>query len=387
MAGRSAVASTVPIVRPWFGTLEVEAASEVIRSGWVAQGRQVVDFEHAVAARVEARHAVAVSNCTAALHLAMVLLGVGRDDEVVVPSLSFIATANAVRYVGARPVFVDVDPVTHNVTADLVERRLTEATKAVLVVHQSGVPADIDPLRRLCEPRGLPIVEDAACAIGSTYRNRPVGNGADLAAFSFHPRKVVVTGEGGMIATTRPEWAERLRRLRDHGMSVSQFDRHNAGRAIIEQYVETGYNYRLTDIQAAIGLVQLAKLDTMLGRRRFLAERYRRGLADVPGLEMVANPPYGTTNFQSFWLVLPDDFPVARNQLLELLLAAGVSARRGIMAAHLEPPFLELDTPLLPVTERVTRQSLLLPLFHEMTESQQDRVIDVIHEAGGRSGC
>jgi dTDP-4-amino-4,6-dideoxygalactose transaminase len=371
----------VPIVRPWFGTEEVEAVSAVIRSGWVAQGSQVVEFETQVASRIEAWHGVAVSSCTAALHLALVLLGVGRGDEVVLPSLSFVATANAVRYVGASPVFVDVDPDSHDITAETVEPHLTDATKAVLVVHQCGVPADLDPLRRLCDPRGVRLVEDAACAIGSTYRNRPVGNGSELAAFSFHPRKVLVTGEGGMITTTRREWAERLRRLRDHGMSVSQFDRHNASQPIIERYLETGFNYRMTDIQAAIGLVQLRKLDEMLSRRRTLAQRYISGLADLPGIQLVDDPPYGTTNFQSFWAMLPDDFPVTRNDLLGLLFDAGVSARRGIMAAHLEPAFADVTSPPLPVTERVTRQSLLLPLFHDMTTAQQDHVIDVIRKA------
>jgi dTDP-4-amino-4,6-dideoxygalactose transaminase len=371
----------VPIVRPWFDEREAEAVARTIQSRWVAQGPKVVEFEGRFAERAGAEHAVAVSNCTSALHLALLVLGVGPGDEVIVPSLSFIATANAVRYVGATPRFVDVDPATHNTTAEGVHAALTDATRAVIAVHQSGVPADIDALRRVCEPRGVEVVEDAACAIGSTYRGRPVGKGAPLAAFSFHPRKVLVTGEGGMVTTTRSDWAARLRRLRDHGMSVSQFDRHKAGKPVIEEYLETGFNYRMTDIQAAVGLVQLDKLTAMLERKREQAERYTRGLGEIPGIELVSDPPYGTTNYQSYWVVLPDDFAVDRNELLELLLAAGVSARRGIMAAHLEPAFADVASPPLPVTERVTRQSLLLPLFHELTDAQQDHIVDVIRAA------
>ena len=372
----------IPIVRPWFDEQEAAAAADVVRSRWVAQGRQVVEFESRFAERVGADHAVAVTNCTAGLHLALVILGVGPGDEVIVPSLSFIATANAVRYVGATPVFVDVDPATHNVTPEGVGAAITAATKAVIAVHQSGVPADVDGLQRVCEPRGVAVVEDAACAIGSTYRGRPVGQGASLAAFSFHPRKVLVTGEGGMVTTTNPEWAKRLRRLRDHGMSVSQFDRHNSDKPIIEAYLETGFNYRMTDMQAAIGLVQLGKLDTMLERRRAQAARYTAGLGDIPGIQLSADPVHGATSFQSYWVVLPDDFPVDRNELLALLLAAGVSARRGIMAAHLEPAFTDVTSRPLPITERITHQSLLLPLFHEMTDGQQDHIISAIHRAG-----
>jgi dTDP-4-amino-4,6-dideoxygalactose transaminase len=372
----------VPIVRPWFDEREVEAAAEAIRSRWVAQGRHVVEFESRFAQRAGAEHAIAVSNCTAALHLALAVLDIGPGDEVIVPSLSFIATANVVRYVGATPVFVDVDPSTHNVTPELVKAAISGRTRAVIAVHQSGVPADVDALGGVCDPHGVHVVEDAACAIGSTYHHRPVGQCAGLAAFSFHPRKVLVTGEGGMVTTTRRDWAERLRRLRDHGMSVSQFERHNADRPIIEEYLETGFNYRLTDVQAAIGLVQLEKLAAMLERRRAQAERYTAGLGDIPGVELVADPPHGTTNYQSYWVVLPDEFPVDRNELLGILLSAGISARRGIMAAHLEPAFAGEASPPLPVTERVTRQSLLLPLFHEMTDAQQDHIVDTIRRAG-----
>jgi perosamine synthetase len=300
-----------------------------------------------------------------------------------VPSLSFIATANAPTYVGATPVFADVDPVTQDLTAKTIEQVLSPATRAVIVVHQCGMPADLAAIHELCDPAGVAVIEDAACAIGSTYRGEPIGTGSELVAFSFHPRKVITTGEGGMLATSDAELAGRLRRLREHGMSVSAAERHAAGRVIIERYLETGFNFRMTDVQAAIGLVQLSRLDEIVARRRRLAGRYRELLRDVPGLEMPVDPSYGETNHQSFWVVLPDGFPVERDELLERLLDAGISARRGIMAAHLEPAHAERSHGDLAVTERLTRRSLLLPLFHEMTEQEQDRVAAALRREAG----
>jgi dTDP-4-amino-4,6-dideoxygalactose transaminase len=377
--------STIPIMRPWLGDEEAAAASEAIASGWVAQGPRVAAFEQAFAQRVGAPHAVAVSSCTTALHLCLVVLGVGPGDEVVLPSLSFIATANAARYVGATPVFADVDAQTQNLTAKTIEQVLSPATRAVIVVHQGGTPADLDAVHQLCDPLGVAVVEDAACAIGATYKGLPIGAGADLAAFSFHPRKVITTGEGGMVTTTRADWAERLRRLREHGMNVSAAARHTSGTPVIERYLETGFNYRMTDIQAAIGLVQLGRLDAIVRRRRALAARYQELLADVPGLGTVADPAYGTTNYQSFWVALPDDFPSSRNQLLGRMTAAGISPRRGIMAAHLEPAYQGHPHGELAITEWLTQQTLLLPLFHQLTEAEQDRVVAVLREEAGVS--
>lgn len=373
----------IPVMIPWLGEEEAAAASEAVLSGWVAQGPRVAAFERAFAERVGAEHAVAVSSCTTALHLSLVALGLGAGDEVVVPSLSFIATANAVRYVGAEPVFADVDPDTGNLTPATVEVVRTPRTKAVLAVHQGGVPADVHALRAACADWDLPLVEDAACAIGSTVGGKPVGHGALLAAWSFHPRKLVTTGEGGMVTTDDAEWAARLRRLREHGMNASAAERHASDRPVLESYLEVGFNYRMTDVQAAIGLVQLGKLDTMIARRRELAARYAQLLHDVPGLTPVSDPPHGQSNFQSYWVLLAEDFPVGRDDLLAALAAAGVSARRGIMAAHLEPAYADHPRAPLPVTERLTRDSLILPLFHTMTEAQQDRVVAVLREQAG----
>lgn len=377
-------ADRIPVMIPWLGEEEARAASDAVLSGWVAQGPRVAAFERAFAERVGAEHAIAVSSCTTALHLALVALGIGPGDEVVVPSLSFIATANAVRYVGAEPVFADVDPATGNLTAATVDAVRFPRTKAVLVVHQGGVPADVHSLRAACAEWGLPLVEDAACAIGSTVGGKPVGQDALIAAWSFHPRKLVTTGEGGMITTDDAEWAARLRRLREHGMNSSAAERHSSSKPVLESYLEVGYNYRMTDVQAAIGLVQLGKLDAMIARRRELAARYDELLRDVPGLTPVRDPEHGQSNFQSYWVLLAEDFPVGRDDLLAALAEAGISARRGIMASHLEPAYEGRPGVPLPATERISRDSLILPLFHTLTEAQQDRVVEALREQARR---
>ncbi|AXE27568.1 glutamine--scyllo-inositol aminotransferase [Streptomyces globosus] len=369
---------------PWLGEEEARAAADAVLSGWVAQGPRVADFERAFAERVGAEHGIAVSSCTTALHLALIALDLGPGDEVVVPSLSFIATANAVLYTGARPVFADVEEATGNLTPQTVDAVRTPRTKAVLAVHQGGVPADVHALRAACADWGTALVEDAACGIGATVGGKSVGQGALIAAWSFHPRKVITTGEGGMVTTDDAARAERLRRLREHGMSVSAAQRHASSRPVAESYLEVGYNYRMTDIQAAVGLVQLGRLDAVVARRRALAARYARLLAPIPGLRPVRDPAHGEGNFQSYWVLLAEDFPVGRDALLEALADAGISARRGIMAAHLEPAYAGHTAAPLPVTERISRNSLILPLFHTMTHAQQDRVAAVLHaQAGG----
>lgn len=370
----------IPVMRPWLGKEEAEAAAEAVASGWIAQGPRVREFEAAFAAAIGAPHAVAVSSCTTALHLAMIVAGVGPGDEVVVPSLSFIATANAVRYVGAQPVFADVDLTTQNLTPQTVEPHLTDRTRAVILVDQAGIPADLDAMRTLCDPLHVTVIEDAACAAGSKYRGHPAGARAALAAFSFHPRKLLTTGEGGMLVTHDGATAARLRRLREHGMDISAADRHLSQQPVIERYTEVGFNFRMTDIQAAVGLVQLGKLPEMVARRRALAQRYQELLSGIPGLRTSEDPPHGETNYQSFWMLLPEEYAVGRDELMRLLADAGVSARRGIMAAHLEPAYADVSLSL-PVTERLTRHSLILPLFHDMTKAQQEHVASVVTSA------
>lgn len=371
--------SRVNVMVPFLGEEEVEAVSEVLRSGWVAQGPRVAAFEQAFAAAVAAEHAVATSSCTTALQLALRVVGVGPGDEVVVPSFSFVATTNVVVHAGAAPVFADVDAVTGNLTAETIAGALSPRTRAVIVVDQGGVPVDLDPIRALCDPRGVTVVEDAACGAGSTYRGRPVGAGAEVAAWSFHPRKILTTGEGGMLTTARADWAERARRLREHAMSVSAAERHGQLLAPAESYDEVGFNFRMTDLQAAVGLVQLGRLPAIVERRRSLAATYAKYLDEIPELRAVADPPWGTCNFQSFWVEVTPPSPVTRDGLLARLARAEISARRGIMSTHRQPPYAHLSVPgALPVTERLTDRTLILPLFHQLDESEQGRVIAVL---------
>lgn len=371
----------INVMKPWFGDEEAAAVAEVVRSGWVAQGPRVAEFESAFAGHMQAPHGVAVSNCTTALHLALVVAEVPTGSDVIVPSFSFIATTNAPTYVGANPVFADVDPDTGNLTAQTVEAALTPSTTAVIVVDQGGEPVDLDGIRAVCDPRGVVVVEDAACGAGSTYKGRPVGAGADVSAWSFHPRKLLTTGEGGMLTTVHEEWAQRARRLREHGMSVSAAARHASTLPPAEEYLERGFNYRMTDLQAAVGLVQLGRLPQMVARRRELASAYVAGLADVAGLRCVADPAYGTSNFQSFWVEVGPEYPLDREGLMAHLATRDISARRGIMAAHRQPAYAAQPHGPLPVTERLTDNTVILPLFHQMTEAEQARVVDALRDA------
>jgi perosamine synthetase len=365
----------VPFARPYLTGTEGAAVAEVIATGWVSQGPKVREFEAAFAARVGAPDAIATTSCTTALHLALYASGVGPGDEVIVPSLSFIATANAVWQCGATPVFADIDPDTYNLDPAGAERAITPRTRAIMPVHQVGLPADMDPFLELGERYGVTIVEDAACAIGATYKGRPIGSLGPLSCFSLHPRKVITTGEGGMIAVHDPEIAERMRRLRAHGMDMSDLARHNAQDVIFERYQEQGFNVRMTDMQAAMGLCQLEALDFILAERRRLAERYTSALAGIPGLEPPYEPAYSVRAWQSYCVRVKGPATVGRTVLMRRLLADGIPTRRGVMAIHHEAPYAGCAAPL-PHTDAAAHEVVMLPLFPGLTDEQQDYVID-----------
>lgn len=367
----------IPITKPFVGADEAEAARAVVTSGWLSQGPKVAEFERIFAEYCGTADAVAVSNCTTALHLALLVLGIGPGDEVICPSMSFIATANSIAYTGATPVFADVDPRTFNLDPDAAEAAIGPRTRAIMPVHQIGLPVDLDRFRALGARHGVKVVEDAACAIGSRYRGQPIGGHSEMACFSFHPRKVITTGEGGMITTNNPEYARRLRLLRQHGMSVSDAVRHGAKNVVIEEYVCLGYNYRMTDVQAAIGIEQMKRLGEIVGRRRELAARYDAALAGHPWLRTPFVPEYAEPNYQSYAVTLTDEAPLTRNDLMQRFLDAGVATRRGVMLSHCEAPYRGCaGTRPLPKSEEASSQSLLLPLFPTMTPAEQDLVLD-----------
>jgi perosamine synthetase len=372
---------SIPVARPSIGEGEELAVLEVLRSGWITQGPRVAEFERAFSAYIGCRHAIAVSSCTTALQLTLLAQGVGPGDEVICPSLSFIATANSIASTGATPIFADIDPETYNIDPQQVEGLITERTRAILVVHQIGLAADMDALSAIAQRHNLPIIEDAACAIGSSYNSeligRPIGR---MACFSFHPRKILTTGEGGMITTDEDQLAERLRRLRQHAMSLSDVARHNARTIATETYDEVGYNYRMTDMQAAIGMVQLERLPSFLARRRALAARYTEALQALPWLACPTVPANCEHNYQSYMVRLTDRVADTRDGIMQRLLEQNISTRRSIMAIHREIPYHSARWEAsLPVTTRVADTGFILPLFHEMTEEDQDRVINALH--------
>ena len=392
----------VPVARPQLGREEAAAAERAILSGWVTQGPEVAALEREFASYVGSEHACAVSSGTTALHLALLAVGVRPGDEVITVSHSYIATANSIRYCGALPVFVDIEPATFNINPEKIEAALSDRTRAILCVHQMGMPCDLEAILEIAQKRSIRIVEDAACAIGSEISwhgqwekiGKPHG---DVACFSFHPRKLLTTGDGGMLTTADPEIDRKFRLWRQHGMSVPDTVRHSSAQVVFESYPELGFNYRLTDIQAAIGREQLKRLPQAISVRREMASRYRQLLSDIPGLTTPSEPEWARTNWQSYCVRLPEG--ANQREVMQDMLDAGIATRRGIMCAHLEAAYADPGSwrcpggrnrtnetcPNLAESERAQRQGVILPLFSDMTDEQQARVASVLREACRRN--
>jgi perosamine synthetase len=377
----------IPVARPWLDERDATAASRAILSGWVTQGPEVAAFEREFAASVGASHACAVSNCTSALHLALMAVEVGPGDEVITVSHSYIATANSIRYCGATPVFVDIDASTFNLNPDLLEAAITARTRAILCVHQMGMPCDLSAIVRVARRHSLPVIEDAACAIGSEI----LWNGewakigrphADVACFSFHPRKIITTGDGGMLTTANSEFDHKFRRLRQHSMSVPDAVRHASEHVTFEEYAVLGYNYRMTDIQAAVGREQLKRLPEIIARRRELAGRYHELLANIRGVAVPYEPFFARSNWQSYAVRLPH--ACVQRAVMQFMLDRGIATRRGVMCAHREPAYRrEHYRAAGPLAESEAAQdrAIILPLFHQMTSPEQERVAEILTEA------
>ena len=379
----------IPIAKPFIGEEEEASVLKTLRSGWLSQGPAVAEFEKQFAAFVGAKHAIALSSCTTALHLAFVAADLAPGDEVLCPSLSFIATANSIRYVGATPIFVDIDPRTFNIDPSRVEAAITPRTRAILAVHQIGLPAAMNQINEIAARHNLLVIEDAACAIGSEYQGRRIGAPHSwMACFSFHPRKILTTGEGGMITTNDDRLAARLRPLRQHGMTVSDVARHSAKNVVIESYDEVGYNFRMTDMQAAIGLVQLGRVEGFIERRRTFAARYDQASRQLGWLTPPYEPEGFRHNYQSYMARLAKNAPISRDNLMQALLDRGISTRRGVMATHRELPYRDPRwSRELPETEAATDECIILPLFHQMTDEDQLFVIESIKEVAQLAAC
>lgn len=369
----------IPIAKPYLTKDEAQAAYDTILSGWITQGPKVEEFEEKFATYTNAKYAVATSNCTTALHLAMIVSGIQPGDEVICPSMSYVATANCIKYVGATPVFAEVGE-DYNIDIEDVKKRITSKTKAILIVHQIGFPADIDAFAQLCKEKNLKLIEDAACAIGSEYKGKKIGSHSELVCFSFHPRKVISTGDGGMITTSNPEFAKRLKLLRQHGMSINDRVRHQSKEVIFEDHLEVGYNYRMTDIQASIGICQLSKLDWIVEERRKIAFKYLEAFKEIDGIQLPIEKSSCKSNYQSFSILLKDEVLISRNELMQKLLEKGIATRRGIMTAHRETAYKNSGIFNLPVSEKMADKSIVIPLYIPMENSDIDFVIKNLKE-------
>lgn len=381
MSREAAIPRNIAIAKPCTGEEEWQALRGPLMSGWLTQGPQVAAFEKSFAARHGAAHAIATSSCTTALHLILVALGIGPGDEVIVPALTWVATANVVLYCGAMPVLVDIDPTTFTLDPARISEALTPRTRAVIVVHLFGLAADVDAVAHAAP--GIPIIEDAACAAGATYKGRMVGTLGVAAAFSFHPRKSITTGEGGMITTADARLASTVDKLRNHGAEVSEEQRHHGARPyLLPEFNLLGFNYRMTDLQGAVGVVQLRKLDVFIDERARWAAWYAERLAGVPWLALPSVPVGWRHGWQAYVTrVLPDRAPLPRDAIMDRLQQAGISTRPGTHAVHMLGLYRDrqgLGPDDFPEARDADRQTMAIPLHNGMSPDDYRRVAEAI---------
>lgn len=372
----------IEIARPLLGQEEWEALRAPLEDGWISQGPRVAAFEQAFARRHKVEYARATNSCTTALHLALLALGIGPGDKVIVPAFTWVATANAVRYAGAEPVFVDVNPVDFNLDTEALTTFRSRPPKALIAVHLFGLCADMDRIRDIFPE--VPIIEDAACAVGAAYKGKAAGSLGELGCFSFHPRKIITTGEGGMITTRNRDWAERIERLRNHGASQSERERHYGPRPyLLPDFEELGFNYRMTDLQGAVGAVQLTRLDAWLEERRQWSHYYREALREIPWVQ-VPEPPEGYDHsWQSFVLRIKEESaPLTRNQIMDRLMEKGISTRPGTHAVPFLGAYAYLghkpkDFPGAWVSQE---QSLAIPLHQQMVADDYEYIVSTFKD-------
>jgi perosamine synthetase len=379
-------ATVLPYGRQQLDDTDVEAVVDVLRSDWLTTGPKVGEFEEALAEFVGAKEAVAVSNGTAALHAVSYVIGVGHADEVIVPAITFAATANAVVFQGGTPVFADIDPDTLLLDPGQVEAKITAKTKAIIAVDYAGQPADYDLLRDLAGQHNLTLIDDACHALGGTYKGRAVGTLADLNTFSLHPVKHITTGEGGVITTNSPDMARRMRAFRNHGITTDHRQRAEQGSWHYDM-VDLGYNYRITDFQCALGLSQLNKLPGWISRRQEIAQSYNRALADLPAVKPLRVRQDVSHAYHLFVVLLDlDRLSVSREQVFAALRAEGIGVNVHYIPVHLHPFYQQrflVGPGLCPVAEAAYEKLITLPIFPGMSDNDVADVVAALYKVIG----
>jgi perosamine synthetase len=368
----------IPITKPYFDEKEEAAVREVIQSGWIIQGRRTEEFEEEIASYTDSKYAVATTNCTSALYLSLLAAGVKRGDEVICPSLTFIATPNSIEHAGARPVFCDIDEKTYNIDPDLIEEKITEKTSAIMPVDQLGLPYPHEEVARIAEKYNLRIVEDAAPALGAEFKGKKIGSLSSLTCFSLHPRKVITTGEGGVITTNSEAFSRKLRILRSHGTETSPLERRDR-KIFADEYVDFGFNFRMTDMQAAMGREQLRKLEDILVKRLAIAEAYNDEFGRTEGIGAPYVPDYATHTYQTYVIKIVNK---SRDRVMDYLVGRGIAAKPGIEMCHTALCYVRKYGPVsLPKTEDAHRTTILIPIYPSMTGEEQEYVIKHVRDA------